>query len=415
MGQSPKDDDLPSSHGRASEPDGFESPPEATVGMVIGARFLVRGVLGSGAMAHVYLARDSHAKKGEPNEVAVKVLHRRKIHDVEVVARFRREIEIIAQLGHPSFVRVIAFEEDPAQRPWFAMEYVDGETLQERIARGPLSVLEALPILDHVARGLMAAHEAGVVHRDLKPENILLTRDPKRPVRVVDFGLSRFAKAEKLTGQGTIIGTPRFMAPETLTSGVTADARADIFSLGAIFFETITGRSVYPAEDLAQLAGCILMGRTRRLEDIDPALAPFEIAVRKAMARDPKDRYQAAIEFSEDVRHIADLSGRFPAVGGVGNDSLPPELTQVDAALARKILTAAGKPSPKSSQGVSTDGSLKLGVHAPLRLSPNSVEFSRPEAAHKVAAVPAQANTFWLLLAVAMVIVTLFGLYLFSR
>lgn len=305
---------------------GFDTPAEATIGLLVAGRFAVQRILGEGAMARVYLAMDLETKE----QVALKMLRRKHVSDQAAVLRFEREIDILAKVDHPALVKVIAFDTRSDARPWFAMEYVEGESLRARMSRGPMGLREIVKVIGCVATGLDAAHLHGVVHRDLTPENILLTENVAVPARVVDFGLSRFGPVSKLTDVGAVIGTPRYMAPEVVRSAETVDHKADIFSLGAIFFECLTGSSVYPAQDLAQLVGCILHGRVCSVAELKPDLAAFDPVVRRAMRLMPGDRYISATEFAEDIRHIADSSnlwaipGRSPGAGR----AQPPALAQ---------------------------------------------------------------------------------------
>jgi serine/threonine-protein kinase len=267
-------------------------PPE---GSVLDSRFRLVGPLGTGSMGRVLRAIDSQTG----DEVALKLLHRERARDPEALERFRREAAILESIGHPAIVRVISMGQADGT-PWLAMELLHGETLEDRLKRGPLGMKEIVPILNTLCDGLAAAHVAGVVHRDLKPSNVLLTSSGQLPCKLLDFGLSRIKSSKTLTQKGTVIGTPRYMAPEQIRSSLDADARSDTFSVGVILYEMLTGVSPYPAEDLGQLLGCVFEQRTVPLDTRRPDLPPAVGAVIvRAMARDPNERFQTAGAIAE--------------------------------------------------------------------------------------------------------------------
>ncbi len=220
--------------------------------------------LGAGGMGEVYRARDS--KLGR--EVAIKVLPEEFTQHKEKLARFEREARLLAALNHPGIATLHGLE-DAEGKPFLVMELVEGETLAERIARGPLPVDEALTLSQQIAEALEAAHEKGVIHRDLKPANIKV--DPEGHVKVLDFGLAEaFAEetpesdasfsptlSREATQAGVILGTAAYMSPEQ-AKGKTVDKRSDIFSFGIVFFEMLTGKKAFGGEDVPEvLAGII--------------------------------------------------------------------------------------------------------------------------------------------------------------
>ncbi len=267
-------------------------PPE---GSVLDGRFRLVASLGTGSMGRVLRAIDCHTGQ----EVALKLLHRERARDPEALERFRREAAILESIGHPAIVRVISMGQTD-ETPWLAMELLHGETLEDRLKRGPLGVKEIVPILNTLCDGLAAAHMAGVVHRDLKPSNVLLTSSGQLPCKLLDFGLSRIKSSKTLTRKGTMIGTPRYMAPEQIRASLHADVRSDTFSVGVILYEMLTGVSPYPAEDLGQLLGCVLEQRTVPLSERRPDVpAAVGSVIARAMARDPSDRFQTAGAIAE--------------------------------------------------------------------------------------------------------------------
>src|SRR5215472_3483259 len=207
--------------------------------------------LGEGGMGEVYRARDTKLKR----DVAIKVLSEAFARDPERLGRFRREAEVLATLNHPNIAAVYGFEET-AEASGIVLELVDGETLADRIARGPIALDEGLPIARQIVDALEAAHEKGVVHRDLKPGNIKLTTGGQ--VKVLDFGLAKMLESDGIagtpnatasptmispavTGVGMILGTAAYMSPEQ-ARGRHVDKRADVWAFGCVLYEMLTGR-----------------------------------------------------------------------------------------------------------------------------------------------------------------------------
>lgn len=295
-------------------PDDFEES-EATVvtdafsgGSFFGDRFRIDRTLGIGGMGSVYAATDFN---GGEIRVALKVL-KDKAKDSERRLRFQREAQILQDVHHPGIVSIHAFGHAPDGTPWIAMELLDGETLRERVNRfGPMEPDEVAPLLSAAADALGAAHAKGVIHRDLKPDNLYL---PRRGavLKILDFGLSLSIGAKKLTKTGSIIGTPRYMSPEQIASAHAADARTDVYALGVIAYEAMTGQSPFIASDHGQLLGAILQGRMEPLTTRRPDLpASLEAVLLKATAKDPADRFQTPQELAAA---FADAAGVRPSM-----------------------------------------------------------------------------------------------------
>src|SRR5581483_9514550 len=212
-----------------------EARRQAVTGETIAGRYVLERPLGHGAMAVVDLARDSDLDR----PVALKRLAENLARDDELRARFLREGRLAARLSHPNVVRVYDVGED-GERPFIAMEYVDGETLAELVARsGPRPPREAAELGIQICRGLAAVHDAGLVHRDVKPQNLLLGRDGR--LRLGDFGIAFGLDATRLTTAGTVLGTAAYLAPEQ-ARGEEVTAAADLYGAGAVLYELITGR-----------------------------------------------------------------------------------------------------------------------------------------------------------------------------
>src|SRR5437773_2096902 len=225
-------------------------PTHDLVGQVLADRYHIMKKLGEGGMGQVYLAE--HVKMGRRS--AIKVMNPSMVHDPEAVARFNREAANASRISDSHVCAIYDFGETEDGLIYLAMEFVEGEPLTELLAReGALPVARAADICIQVAAALQAAHDLGIVHRDLKPDNIMLTRgrDGTDGVKVVDFGLAKAVGGEgggqKVTRTGLVIGTPEFMSPEQL-SGDKLDGRSDIYSLGLVLFNMLTGTLPFPAD-----------------------------------------------------------------------------------------------------------------------------------------------------------------------
>lgn len=266
-----------------------------TNGAFFADRYRIEGVLGTGAMGKVFRATDLQHERS----VALKVLHPDKARKEQVLARFRREAEIMMEVGHPGIVEVLDSGRTREGVDYIVMEVLDGRTLREHLREhGAMAPKELVPIVVAVADALAVAHAKGVVHRDLKPDNVFLCEGGV--VKVVDFGLSMLDVDKRMTKTGVMLGTPRYMAPEQIRSAKDVDPRVDVYALGVMVHESLTGASPFPASDAAQLLGCVIEGRVLRLEEQRPALpAGLGDVVRRAMAKDRRDRYATIGAFAE--------------------------------------------------------------------------------------------------------------------
>lgn len=243
---------------------------------------------GEGGMADVYRAR----KNG--TLVAVKLL---RDADDELRERFAREYAIGSRLDHPNLVRALAVG-DFRGAPYLVMDWVEGPTLKDRLEAGPLAPSEALQIAVEIAEGLEFAHEHDVIHRDLKPANIVL--DPT--VRLLDFGAARMPSGRKLTVTGEVIGTPHYMSPDHLSSSV--DHRCDLYSLGVVLYQMLTGRVPFPGEDARQVLAAHLTEKVPDLELDHPMADRLQLILNRALAKTPRRRFNSAREMAQALREL---------------------------------------------------------------------------------------------------------------
>jgi Tol biopolymer transport system component len=263
----------------------------------------ILAAIGAGGFGEVYKARDTRLDR----TVAVKVLPERIAQRDDLRARFEREARAVASLNHPNICTLHDIGRHEEQS-YMVMELIDGETLAARIAKGAIPLDQALKLAAQIADALDRAHRAGVTHRDVKPQNIMLTRDG---VKVLDFGLAKSAApkpgpseetlTQALTTEGTVMGTPQYMAPE-LFEGKEADARADIWAFGAVLYEMVTGRKAFEGKSYASLLGAILSANPPPM-----AVKPFtpawlERMVRRCLAKDPEDRWQSMRDIVLELR-----------------------------------------------------------------------------------------------------------------
>jgi hypothetical protein len=262
-------------------------------------RYEIKSELGRGGMATVYHGYDPRFER----EVAVKVLPSELLHsDPQFKLRFEREAKIIASLEHPSIVPVYDVGDEGGQ-PYFVMRYMNGGSLSERIKNKIMSIEDAAKILGQIAPGMDEAHSKGIVHRDLKPSNILF--DGKGTPYISDFGIAKLSlsQASSVTGSG-IIGTPAYMAPEQ-ASGEGVDGRSDIYALGIILFEMLTGRQPYEADTPMAVAIKHITDPVPRILEANPNLPPdVENIIQVAMAKSKNDRFSTAVELVDALRNI---------------------------------------------------------------------------------------------------------------
>jgi serine/threonine protein kinase len=302
------------------------------VSEVLAGRYELGERLGVGGMSTVRLARDRRLER----EVAVKVLAEHLAEDPQFVARFRREALAAARLVHPNIVQVFDFGlDEPTGRHYIVMEYIRGQSAAEILRdRGILPVSEALAIVSHACRGLDHAHRHGVVHRDIKPGNLLRSEDGL--VKVADFGIARnMGDESSITQVGSVLGTAAYLAPEQ-AHGEEVGPAADLYALGVVTYQLLSGRLPYEAQSLTELALKQQREAPPLLHKMNPEVTPqLAAAVDRALALDPRDRFASA----EEMR--AALADGARGIGTTPED---------DATHVLAAETAATSVSPRREQ-----------------------------------------------------------------
>src|SRR5262245_8238682 len=278
--------------------------------------------LGAGGMGEVYRARDTRLGR----DVAIKVLPQHLSQNPDFRARFEREAKTVSSLNHPNICTLhdVGREGDA---DFLVMELVQGETLADRLAKGPLPIDQVLTVGAQIADALDRAHRAGILHRDLKPGNIMLARSG---AKLMDFGLARSISplgmagsgatltaltqsptvAQPLTQQGSLVGTFQYMAPEQL-EGAEPDARSDVWALGCVLYEMATGKRAFGGATQASLISSIMKDQPRPISEMDALTPPaFEQLVKGCLAKDPEDRIQTAHDVALHLRWIAEGGSR---------------------------------------------------------------------------------------------------------
>ncbi len=268
-------------------------------GTIIAGRYEVVKCLGTGSMGMVYACR--HRELGG-HLVAMKVLFSEVARDTVAAARFRNEIVASYGVSHPNVVRAFEYFRD-GDLVAFTMEYIGGGDLADRITHDELlSIDEISRMLTQMCSGVQAIHEAGIIHRDLKPENILITTDGD--IKITDFGIARTVTGPKLTEHGGVVGTIDYVSPEYLERGQ-VDARSDIYALGVLAFEMITGESPFKGNSVIETMTIRLRTDPPPPSSLRPECPPgLDRIVLRAMARDPKKRYQKASEMCDDLKSL---------------------------------------------------------------------------------------------------------------
>src|SRR5690242_10841044 len=290
----------------------------------------IQSLLGAGGMGEVYRARDTRLDRA----VAIKILASHLSSSPELKQRMEREARAISSLNHPNICHLYDLGSQNGT-DYLVMEFLEGETLAERLRRGALPLSDVLKIGTTVAEALALAHRQGIVHRDLKPGNIMLT---KSGARLMDFGLAKSAHSgvpgaatnapllsaaqtlseaspmSPLTSAGAVVGTIQYMSPEQV-EGKEIDGRSDVFSFGAVLYEMVTGKRAFEGKSQLSVASAILEKQPEEISTLKPTSPPaLDRTIRKCLAKQPDDRWQSASDLATQLSWIADASATGTAV-----------------------------------------------------------------------------------------------------
>ena len=327
------------------------------VGETIGP-YEVLSELGSGGMGTVYLAQDARLGR----KIALKLLPPQFTNDKDRLRRFQQEARAASALNHPNILTVYEIEQK-ADIHYIATEYVDGVTLRQLLSTDQLELHRILSIATQIASALQAAHAAGIVHRDIKPENVMIRSDGY--IKVLDFGLAKlteneFAPTTSETNPGVVMGTPRYMSPEQ-ARGLDVDLRTDIFSLGTVIYEMVTGRVPFEGETTSDIIAAIIKDEPEPMSLSVPELpSEFEEVVNKALAKDLGLRYPTIADFGSDLQRLKD---------GIQLNALA-RFTS-DASTKRQTATRLGSTDPQAQQNtdpLSIKASTRWAISAALGL-----------------------------------------------
>jgi serine/threonine-protein kinase len=282
-------------------------------GDLIDDKYRIVRLIGEGGMGAVYEGENTRIHR----RVAIKVLHANVAGMADVVARFEREAQAAGRIGSEHIVEVLDLGTLASGDRYMVMEFMDGDSLSQRIRqRGRVQPLELYPIARQLLDALAAAHGAGIVHRDLKPDNVFLLRSRRgQPdfVKLLDFGISKFAGSGSglsMTRTGAVMGTPYYMAPEQAKGSREVDHRVDLYAVGVILYEALTGQVPFLADTFNELLFKIVLEKPRPIEELAPDLDPgFAQVVTRAMAREPGERFQTAQEMQQSLDEWAARSG----------------------------------------------------------------------------------------------------------
>ena len=330
-------------------------------GRLLAGKFRLVSELGRGGMGAVWLAHNVHVER----DVAIKLILPEVLKNPEIVARFRDEARVAARIGHAGICDILDFELTPLG-PVIVMELLRGENLGQRISRERrLPVHFAVGVICHALVALEAAHRAGIIHRDLKPENLFLHQTGAAPmvVKLMDFGISKFTdRASALTASGVIMGTPEYMAPEQIHGAANADARTDIWAIGAVLYKALTGEDAFTGHSVPSIMMAIISAAPTPIaahaDDVPPELAAV---ILRCLEKAPDARYQSARELAQALAPFADAErdalrvGSLPTLhSSVGPYPLP--------AAAPVMHTVPAIPIPRSRWPRTLLGLTLLGV-----------------------------------------------------
>jgi serine/threonine-protein kinase len=304
-------------------------------------------------MGVVYLAQ--HPVFGR--KVAIKLLHAVLARDTDIVARFFNEARAIHMVAHENIVEILDFGQTPDGQPYFIMEYLTGESLSDAIGRGPMAPDQVEAIAVQMCKALSAAHGKGIVHRDLKPHNVQLVikADGALLVKILDFGVAKIlaspdGESSVKTRTGSLMGTPLYMSPEQCKGAGVLDHRTDIYSLGVILFEMLSGRPPFNAEGVGELFAKHMLEDPPMVTEFAPNAPPhMAAAIMKSLAKDPAARFQSMEEFRKAI--VGEIKVAPPATTAVRRLSNNPASTMAQTAVSARASTTLSSASSEIDEG----------------------------------------------------------------
>lgn len=306
-------------------------------GDVIANRFVIERLAGTGGMGAVYRARDRTS--GAP--VALKLLPAGHSRDA---ARFIREALTLSELNHPGIVRYVAHGVTAKDELYLAMEWLDGEDLLGRLTSTGMTIAECVRLGLRVAQALSVVHARGIVHRDIKPTNLILPDGDIDRVRLLDFGIARFGRSKRMTVTGALIGTPGYMAPEQARAEAVIDARADVFALGCVLFECLTGRPAFSAESLLPLLAKILLEEVPPISELCVGVPDeLEDLIARMLSKDPEKRPKDGAAVVYELTHLINMPDRPSFVPPPPPSRAREELTRGEQKLLCAVLIGRAK------------------------------------------------------------------------
>jgi serine/threonine-protein kinase len=313
---------------------------DSLIDTLFDGRYRIQRKLGAGGMADVYLAEDQELGR----RVAIKILNGRHANDDQFIERFRREAKNAAALNHPNIVSI--YDRGEAEDTYYiAMEFLDGRTLKELVVgRGAAPINVAIEYARQILSALRFAHRHGIVHRDIKPHNVLV--DGEGRVKVTDFGIAR-AGTSQMTETGSIVGTAQYLSPEQARGGE-VDPRSDLYSLGIVLYELLTGKTPFDGETPVEIAMKHLSNTPQPPSKLRPDIPPeLDMVVMRALAKNPDDRYQSADEMEADLERVA----RGARVSAATVDTATQVLRRPATPSVAEAATAATMIAPSPSVG----------------------------------------------------------------
>ncbi len=318
-------------------------PTAIEPGAVVDGKYRVIRRIGEGGMGTVYEGENVRIER----RVAIKVLHEHVASSPEFAQRFEREARASARIGSPHVCDVLDLGDLPNGERFIVMEFLDGESLDERLAKGRLTSAQLAPIAFEILEGLGTMHQAGVIHRDLKPANVFLARGPRKAevVKILDFGVAKIVpradEPSDMTSTGMMMGTPLYMSPEQARGARDVDGRTDLYAASVIFYRALTGELPHSAANLHELLFKIVLEEPRPIRELAPDVdETFAAIVMKGLARDADQRYRSAREYQEEIAAWGAAQGRTSLQFTISLPSEPPPLRRSSGSFPAALVKA---------------------------------------------------------------------------